>query len=144
MQYFRSSFSFWCVFDLSLTAHLRVDFQLPRNFYVRTWVKFTFTNKIEAMHGRLLVSVKVEPSSTSRLISTLHILPLFYFRDWNLRALTSVAKNASVEISLHTMSMRLRFDHPSRVFSNQWKRSVYKCGQKKNTAQWMSFWRKMY
>ena len=39
------------------------------------------------------VSVKVETRSTSRLISTLYILLLFY-----LRALTCRAKNASVEI----------------------------------------------
>ena len=47
-----------------------------------------------------LVSVKVEPRSTSRLRSALFILPLFYLRDYNLRALTCVAKNASVEINL--------------------------------------------
>ena len=46
------------------------------------------------------ISVKVEPRSTSRLISTLYILPLVYLRDENLRALTCVAKNASVEINL--------------------------------------------
>ena len=72
-------------------------FPLSRNFYVRTCVKFTFANKIEAMHKRSLVSVKVEPRSTSRLSSALFILPLFFFlRDLNLRALTCVAKNASV------------------------------------------------
>ena len=52
------------------------------------------------MHERSLVSVKVEPRSTSRLRSGLFILPLFYLRDYNLRALTCVAKNASVEINL--------------------------------------------
>ena len=37
---------------------------------MRTCVKFTFENKIiEAMHERSLVSVKVEPRSTSRLSS---------------------------------------------------------------------------
>ena len=46
-----------------------------------------------------LVSVKVEPRSTSRLSSALFILPLFYLRDQNLRALTCVAKNASAEIN---------------------------------------------
>ena len=35
-------------------------FQVSRNFYVRTCVKFTFANKIEIMHERSLVSVKVE------------------------------------------------------------------------------------
>ena len=52
------------------------------------------------MHERSLVSVKVEPRSTSRLSSALFILPLFYLRDYNLRALTCVAKNTSVEINL--------------------------------------------
>ena len=73
---------------------------MPRNFYVRSCVKFTFANKIEAMHERSLVSVKVEPRSTSRLRSAVFILPLFYLRDYNLRALKCVAKNASVEINL--------------------------------------------
>ena len=52
-----------------------------RNSYVRTCVKFTFANKIEAMYQRSLVSVKVETRSTSRLISTLYIMSLFYLRD---------------------------------------------------------------
>ena len=65
-------------------------FPLSRNFYVRTCVKFTLANKIEAMYERSHVSVKVEPRSTSCLISTLYILPLFYFSDYNFRALTSV------------------------------------------------------
>ena len=73
---------------------------LSRNFYVRTCVKFTFAYKREAMYERSHVSIKVEPRSTSRCISTLYILPLFYLRDWNLRALTCVAKNTSVEINL--------------------------------------------
>ena len=54
---------------------------LSRNFYVRTCVKFTFANKIGVLCERSYVSVKVEPRSTSRLISTLYILPLFYLRD---------------------------------------------------------------
>ena len=73
---------------------------MSRNFYVRSCVKFTIANKIEAMHERSLVSVKVEPRSTSRLRSGLFTLPLFYLRDYNLRALTCVAKKASVEINL--------------------------------------------
>ena len=52
------------------------------------------------MHERSLVSLKVEPRSTSRLRSALFTLPLFYLRDYDLRALTCVAKNASVEINL--------------------------------------------
>ena len=58
---------------------LRVD--LHYNFYVRTCVKFKFANKIEAVYERSHVSIKVEPRSTSLLISTLYILPLFYLRD---------------------------------------------------------------
>ena len=41
-------------------------------------VKFTFAYYIKAVHERSLVSVKVEPRSTSRLNSALFILPLFY------------------------------------------------------------------
>ena len=52
------------------------------------------------MHESSLVSVKVEPRSTSRLSSALFILPLFYLRDYNFRALTCVAKNASVDSNL--------------------------------------------
>ena len=75
-------------------ACIRVDFQCGVTF---TCVKFTFANRIEAMHER---SVNVETFSTSRLSSAPFILPLFYLRDHNLRTLTSVAKNASVEINL--------------------------------------------
>ena len=50
------------------------------------------------MHESSLASVKVEPRSTSS--SALFILPLFYLRDYNLRALTCGAKNASVDINL--------------------------------------------
>ena len=67
---------------------------------MRTCVKVTFAYKIDAMHERSLVSVKVEPRSTSRLSSALFILPLFYLRHKNLRALSCVAKNPSVEINL--------------------------------------------
>ena len=52
------------------------------------------------MYERSHISVKVDSRSTSRLISTLYILPLVYLRDLNLRALTCVAKNASVEINI--------------------------------------------
>ena len=60
---------------------VRLDFPLSGNFYVRTCVKFMFANKIEAIYERSHVSVKVEPRSTLRFISTLYILPLFYLRD---------------------------------------------------------------
>ena len=53
---------------------------MSRNFYVRTRVKFTFATKIEAMHERSLVSVKVEPRPTSRLSSAIFILPLLFTR----------------------------------------------------------------
>ena len=76
---------------------LRVDFQCRVIF---TCVKFTLANKIEAMKDRSLVSGKDELRLTSRLSSALFILPLFYLRDLNLRALTCVAKNASVEINV--------------------------------------------
>ena len=54
------------------------------------------------MHESSLVSVKVEPRLTSRLSSALFILPLFYLRDYNLRALMCVAKNASVDSNLQS------------------------------------------
>ena len=79
---------------------LIVDFQCRVIVTSARAEKFTFANKREAMHERSLVSVKVEPRSTSRLCSALFIWPLFYLRDQNLRALTCVAKNGSVEIHL--------------------------------------------
>ena len=74
-------------------------FLVSGNFYVRTWAKLPLGNKIEAMYERSLASVKVEPRWTSRLSSALFILHLFYLRDYNLRALTCVAENASVKIN---------------------------------------------
>ena len=67
---------------------------------MRTCVKFTFANKIEAMYKRTHVSIKVESRSTSLLMSTIYILPLSYLRDLNLLVLKCTAKNASVEINL--------------------------------------------
>ena len=61
----------------AMVALLGVDFQCRVIF---TCVKFTFVNKIEAIHQRSLVSAKVETRSTSRLSSALFILPLFYLR----------------------------------------------------------------
>ena len=59
----------------------RFDFQCHVNIYTRTCVKFSFANKIEAIHeGSLIVSVKVEPRSNSCLSSAFFILPLFYLR----------------------------------------------------------------
>ena len=57
---------------------VRVDFQCCVIF---TCVKFTFANKVEAMHGRLLISIKTECCSASHFSSALFILPLFYLRD---------------------------------------------------------------
>ena len=51
---------------------------MSRNFYSRTCVKFTFANKIEAIHERLLVSVKVEPRSTSHLSSALYLASILF------------------------------------------------------------------
>ena len=62
------------------------------------------------MKGRsYMQSVKIEPRSTSRLSSALFILSLFY-----LRALTYVAKNASVEINLYTRLRRKIKEAPHR------------------------------
>ena len=54
---------------------------MSRNFYVRTCVKFTFANETEGLHERPLLSVKVEPRSTSRLSSSVFLLPTIYLRD---------------------------------------------------------------
>ena len=61
------------------------------------------------MYERSHVSVKVEPRSTSRLISTLYILPLFDLRDYNLRALTRVAKNARKRQKVYILPGVLNF-----------------------------------
>ena len=60
-------------------------YPMSRNFNVRTCVKVTFANKIEAMHERSLVSVKVEHRSTFKL-STFYVIKI-------LRALTCVANS---------------------------------------------------
>ena len=105
LRYFYN-LGFQVCISTELNRHVILDGELKgwsplsRNFLVRTCVKFPFANRIEAMYERSHVSVKVEPRSTSRLISTLYILPLCCVRDKNLRALTYVVKNASVEINL--------------------------------------------
>ena len=84
---------------------LRVDFQCSRViFNVRTCVKFTFANEIEAVYERSLVSVKVEPRSTtlSLKLSTFYLASILF--TWlkftcvtvRYRALPCVSKNASV------------------------------------------------
>ena len=67
-------------FICNTNSSLSVDFQC-RIIFTCMCVKFTFVNKIEAMHERLLVSVKVEPHSTSRFRSALFIFPLFHLHD---------------------------------------------------------------
>ena len=57
-------------------------FPLSRNFYVRTCVKFTFANKIEAMYEGSHVSVKVETRSTSRLAQHLISCLYLYLFTW--------------------------------------------------------------
>ena len=60
---------------------LRVDFQCSRViFNVRTCVKFTFANEIEAVYERSLVSVKVEPRSTtlSLKLSTFYLASILF------------------------------------------------------------------
>ena len=54
---------------------------MSRNFYVRTCVKFTFANKIEAMHERSLVSVKDETSLNFSFKLSTFYLPLFYLNN---------------------------------------------------------------
>ena len=78
---------------------------------MRTCVKFTIGNKIEAMHERSLDSVKVEPCATSRLSSAIFILPLFYFRDLNLRALIFIHLICNVihACDLYTQPCRRKF-----------------------------------
>ena len=60
---------------------LRVDFQCSRViFNVRTCVKFTLANEIEAVYERSLVSVKVEPRSTtlSLKLSTFYLASILF------------------------------------------------------------------
>ena len=57
-------------------------FPLSRNFYVRTCVKVTFANKIEAMYEGSHVSVKVETRSTWRLAQHLISCLYFYLFTW--------------------------------------------------------------
>ena len=82
---------------LLLKPRVKGWYPMSRNFNVRTCVKVTFANKIEAMHERSLVSVKVEHRSTFKL-STFYVIKI-------LRALTCVAKFASVEINLNGRNM---------------------------------------
>ena len=112
------------------------------------------------MHEWSLARVKVEPRSTSRLSSALFILPLLYLRDQNLRALTCVVKNTSVEINPkwnmilnclmkhrrphmtiiltdETLVFVLRLYHFS-VFGYQMKHSFYRCPTP--YIGWVCYW----
>ena len=86
--------------------------------FLRAYVRKIYIRKL-TMHERWLVNVKVEPRSTSCINSSLFILPLFYLRDYHLRALTCVAKNASVEINLYC----LNFCTVMRGYMDTWQLS---------------------
>ena len=112
------------------------------------------------MHEWSLARVKVEPRSTSRLSSELFILPLLYLRDQNLRALTSVAQNASVEINpkwnmiLNCLMKHRRADmtiiltdetlvfvlhlYHFSVFGYQMKHPLYRCSTP--YIGWVCYW----
>ena len=68
-----------CGKRVTIFATYQGSFPVSRNFYARTCVEFMFANKIEAFHERSLVSVKVEPRSTSRLSSALFFLASILF-----------------------------------------------------------------
>ena len=69
-----------CIASISARVR-RESWDESKKDYLRTCANFTSANKIAAMHEIWHVSVKVEPRSTSRLSSTLYILPLFYLLD---------------------------------------------------------------
>ena len=77
---------------------IRVDFRCRVVF---TCVQFTFANKIQAMHERSLVSVKVEPCSTSRL-STFYLASILFtwlkFACVKVRSQKRVSENQPLEI----------------------------------------------
>ena len=97
----------WYPYHLKHCLKISVTKERPvsSNFYVGTCVKFTFATKIEAMHERSLVSVKVEPRSTPRLSSALFILPSILF-TW-LKFTVAVAINLySQPPVLHSFAWR--------------------------------------
>ena len=59
-----------------LLINLQGGFPLSRNFYVRTRVKLTCVNKIEAMYEEPRVNLKLNLARLLRLRATLHTLPL--------------------------------------------------------------------
>ena len=69
-----------------------------RNFYVRTHVNFTRVNKIETMHVRSRVNVKVEPRSTFTFMGGLSYIAFISFTRLDFPAFAR--KNyATVEIN---------------------------------------------
>ena len=90
------------------------------NFSVRTCVKFTFADEIEAMHESSLVSVKVEPRSTSRLSSAPFCLASILFKRLkftcvNVRNQKRVSGNQPIVVptlvprALATVEIHLKF-----------------------------------
>ena len=76
----RVAFNWRAIFSLPASVSARFgqeSWDESKKDYLRTCANFTSANKIEAMHEIWLVSVKVEPRSTSYL----YILPLFYLLD---------------------------------------------------------------
>ena len=100
-------------------------FPLPRNFYVRTCVKFTFANKMKAMHERSLESVKVEPRSTSRLSSALQfylssiLFTWLKFTCFNVRSQTRVSGN-------QPLGWAVRFQHVNAVWTSLCQRNSFR------------------
>ena len=80
-----------------------------------TCVKFTFAHKIEAMSERPHVSVKVESRSTSRLISTIYILPILF--TWLKFTCVNVhsQKRVSGNQPLSTVSKHLLLGLPLKI-----------------------------
>ena len=66
-------------------------FPVSRNFYMRTCVKFSFANKLEEMHERSLVSVKVGTRSTFYFASIL--FTWLKFTSVNVRSQKRVSGN---------------------------------------------------
>ena len=71
-------------FTLFYVFNRDIKYPLSRNFYVRTCVKFTFANKIEAMYERSHVQLCKRKSRNSLNLTfnlNHYILPLYYLRD---------------------------------------------------------------
>ena len=114
-------------------------FPVSRNFYVRTCVKFTFANEIEAVYERSLVSVKVEPRSTtlSLKLSTFYLASILF--TWlkftcvtvRYRALPCVTVRIQKRVSTGKSTLRgrnwaLRLSRHERYSFNLWDSSWLK------------------